>query len=119
MMGLSTTDFARPHSLMGSLLDGPNADVSFCRPVFREFRDVLSAPDGTPVDASVPLGLRVSSRAVPVHDFFTVDRRLRARRAFRSGAQLGGDQPTCGQTATRYFDLAFGWTWSKRVAVSR
>jgi hypothetical protein len=119
MMGLSTPIFARPSSLMGSFLDGPHAAVSSCRPVLRGFPDVLSVPDGTPVDVSRPLGLRVSSQTVPLHDVFAVDRRLRARRALHSGAQLAGDQPSCALTSTRYFDLAFGWTWSKPVAVSR
>lgn len=119
MMGLCAGGCTRTYSLMGSLFDGPNAAFSSCRPVLRGFRDVLSAPEGPPVSASGPLGLRVSSREVPLYDFFTVDRDLRATRAFFSGAQLAGDQPTCGLTSTRYMDLAFGWTWSKRVAVSR
>ena len=117
-MGMCAAGCARPYSLMGSLLAGPNAALSPCQPVLREFRDVLSAPDGTPVDASVPLGMRVSSRGVPLYDFFTVDRALRARRAFYTGAQLAGAGPTCGLT-TRYLDFAFGWTWTKQVAVSR
>ncbi len=82
--------------------------------------DVLYAPEGTPVDASEPLGLRVTRRRVPVHQFFTLDRDLRSARAFHSGAVLAGEGAICGRSfADYYLDLSLGWSPTKPVAVSR
>jgi len=119
MLGLSTRTFMRPYSLMGSLSPRPRTNPG-CRLGAQKSMDVLYAPDGTPVNASGPLGLQVAHRDVPVHELFTLDRELRSARAFHSGAVLAGEGAVCGRSfAYYYLDLSFGWSRTAPVAVSR
>jgi hypothetical protein len=118
-MGLSTPTYARPYSLMGSLFSPPDANPA-CRGGARDSREVLFAPEGTPVDASGPLGLRVRHTGAPLFQAFTVDPALRSARAFHSGAVLSGEGRVCGRSfAHYYFELSLGWSPIEPVAVTR
>jgi hypothetical protein len=119
MLGLSTRSFMRPYSLMESLVPRPSTNPG-CRVGAQKTGDVLYAPEGTPVDASGPLGLRVARRGVPLHQFFTLDTELRSARAFHSGAVLAGEGAVCGRSfAYYYLELSLGWSPTPPVAVSR
>jgi hypothetical protein len=123
-MGLSTPTYVRPYSLMGSLFSPPDGHPA-CRGGARERRDLLYAPEGTPLDASGPLGLRVAHTGAPLFQAFTVDPALRSARAFHSGAVLSGEGRVCGRSFAHYYlELSLGWSpigWSpiEPVAVTR
>jgi hypothetical protein len=118
-MGLSSSTYARPYSLMGSLFAPPDGDP-VCRRGPRETGDVLYPPEGTPVDASGPLGLRVTHTGAPLFQGLGMDPELRSARAFRSGALLSGEGRVCGRSFAHYYlELSLGWSPIEPVAVAR
>jgi hypothetical protein len=118
-MGLSSSTYARPYSLMGSLFAPPDGDP-VCRRGPRETGDVLYPPEGTPVDASGPLGLRVTHTGAPLSQALGMDPELRSARAFRSGALLSGEGRVCSRSfAHSYLELSLGWSPIEPVAVAR
>jgi hypothetical protein len=118
-MGLSTLGFSRPYSIMGSL-HPRSGTTPACQIGAQDTMDVLHRPNGGPVDASGPLGLRVARPGVPLFQLFGSDRQLRSARAFRSGALLAGEGRVCGRSfANYYLYVSIGWSSTAPVAVSR